>query len=172
MYLRVATKLFPLLVILGGCAVSQPVDVNGPRENVPGRLLKASDSTAGIRDAYDVQCGGLAKYTRSTAALRDAGVPKEDVTLLLGLTVFPSRPVIDEVYRRVDLSPAEGEAESYRTCLAVGYEAVDRALRVENERLEFDQLTRMRQAMEVSTDKKTKPKVTRTLRNPPKRVKK
>lgn len=79
--------------------------------------------------SFDGQCADLAKITKSVALMRDAGVSADDITLMVKIDEnFPIQPLIREVYSRKDISPIDGQTNSYAVCQNVTYDKMIGAL--------------------------------------------
>lgn len=102
-----------LVLALAGCAT--PTEPG--KEIAINRPAPAASAPVVVVEPIDQDCASLARYARSIAELRDAGVALQDVNLLVP---FPSNfhplPVVREVYNRADIRPIAGEANSYRVC--------------------------------------------------------
>lgn len=101
------------------------VEINKPTATKPSPVV----NTPLPRLYLDEDCNRLSKFARSVAAMRDAGVPIDDVHLLINsVQDFEVNPVIREVYSRKDISPDSGAVNSYKVCINVGYENLVSAL--------------------------------------------
>jgi hypothetical protein len=137
------------LLLLVGCAVPpKEVAVNAPAP-------AASAPRVPLIAAVDQDCASLARYARSVAELRDAGVALQDVNLLLPFpTTFHGAPVIREVYNRADVRPAAGEANSYNVCKTQTFEVMVAALKKADEALVAAEADRIKAEL---AKKKAKP---------------
>ena len=147
------TRLVPLAaLLLVGCSTpperytppwtadtkAQPITVNRLAAR-PTRVepVKEPEPEVPVEERVDHNCLALARYARTIATIRDAGVPPTSIWSILGAPpAFPAGPIIREVYARRDISPEVGEVNSYGVCRKQTYQVMlDSLVRAEAEHL-------------------------------------
>jgi hypothetical protein len=120
--------LLTLPFLLTGCLTVAPVKQREDSVTVINAQTPVPPTSN--RSVYiDQDCAALARFARSVAISRDAGIAMKDAGFLTkeGQN-FQMGPVIREVYSRRDITPDVGGTNSYKVCVNVGFENMQIAL--------------------------------------------